>query len=86
MSELDRMMAYGRWLTERKETFKAQLCALGVDRTKDIDSIRIKAGHLEATTLALEAFTFLYKTDVTKFAEAYLGQEPEEEDKESTDG
>lgn len=80
MSDHDKMMAYGHWLSERKRAFEVELCALGVDRTKPIDAIRIKAGHLEATTLALQAFTELYRGDLGKFREQYLGETPEKEE------
>lgn len=84
MSELDKMMAFGRWLTERRLQFEAELCSLAIDRTKPIDALRIKAGHLEAATQILKAFTELYKGDLGKFMVEYLGQSPEEE--EESDG
>lgn len=84
MSELDKMMAFGSWLTQRQLQFQAELCSLAIDRTKPIDAVRIKAGHFEATTQILKAFTELYNGDIGKFLQEYLGQEPEAE--ESTDG
>jgi len=84
MSDMDKMMAFGSWLTQRKATFQAELCSLSIDRTKPIDAIRIKAGHLEATTQILKAFTELYQGDINKFLVEYLGQEPEAE--EESDG
>lgn len=85
MSELDKMMAFGSWLTQRHQQFQAELCSLAIDRTKPIDALRIKAGHLEATTQILKAFTELYRGDLGKFLEEYLGQAPEAEE-ESTNG
>ena len=85
MSELDKMMAFGSWLTQRQAAFKSELCALGIDRTKPIDAIRIKAGHLEAATIILQAFTELYKGDLNKFLVEYMGQQPDEEEESEKD-
>lgn len=85
MSDLDKMMAFGSWLTQRHQQFQAELCALGIDRTKPIDAIRIKAGHLEASATILKAFTELYRGDLNKFMVEYMGQEPEEEEESEKD-
>ena len=82
MSDLDKMMAFGNWLSQRRLVAQAELCSLGIDRTKPIDAIRIKAGHLEATTTILKAFTELYNGSLSKFMTEYLGV-PEEEEEES---
>lgn len=82
MSDLDKMMAFGSWLSQRRLAFQAELSALGIDRTKPIDAIRIKAGHLEAATIILQAFTELYNGDLGKFMKDYLGVEEEEEESE----
>lgn len=79
MSDHDKMMAFGHWLTERRAQFAAELSALGIDRTKPIDAIRIKAGHLECMQLTLQAFTELYNGDLEKFMQNYLGKQPENE-------
>lgn len=84
MSDHDKMMAFGIWLTERKAVLQAELCALAIDRTKPVDAIRIKAGHVENLAFVLERFTELYRGDLNKFREAYLGQSPESE--EESDG
>ena len=83
MSDLDKMMAFGNWLSQSRLRFQAELCALGIDRTKPIDAIRIKAGHLEAATIILQAFTELYNGSLSKFMTEYLGQAPEEDEEES---
>lgn len=83
MSDLDKMMAFGSWLSQRRVAFQAELCALGIDRTKPIDAIRIKAGHLEAATTILQAFTELYNGDLGKFMKEYLGVDPEDDEEES---
>jgi hypothetical protein len=86
MSDLDKMMAFGNWLTSRKAQLTMELYSLSLNTKLPIGTIRIKAGHLEATQHVLDAFKDLYNGDLNKFMEEYLGQAPEEEDKESTDG
>jgi hypothetical protein len=85
MSELDKMMAFGNWLTSRKAQHQAELFSLSINRDAPVDSIRIKAGHIESLTHVLEAFTDLYNGDLGKFMTEYLGQKPDDddEDKES---
>lgn len=74
------MMAFCHWLDQRRLQFQAELCALSLDRTKPVDAIRIKAGHLECSQLVIQAFAELYNGDLTKFMQDYLGQAPEEEE------
>ena len=76
------MMAFGNWLAQRRLSFQAELSALAIDRTKPIDAIRVKAGHLEAATIMLKAFTELYNGSLSKWMEEYLGV-PEEDEEES---
>lgn len=85
MSDLDKMMAFGHWLAQRKAVFQAELTALSIDRTKPIDAIRIKAGHAEAAAIFLTAFTDLYNKDLGFFKKEYLGIS-EEEEEESDSG
>lgn len=85
MSELDKMMAFGHWLTARQVDHGAQLVALSINAKVPVDALRVKAGHLEATTHILAAFKELYNGDLNKFKQEYLGEQPEEEEKESKD-
>lgn len=80
MSDLDKMMAFGAWLTSRKVQIQSELYALTVSARQSEASIRVKAGHLEAIIHTLEAFSSLYHGDLSKFREEYLGDKPEEED------
>jgi hypothetical protein len=82
MSDLDKMVAFGSWLSSKKVQHTAELYALSVNVKAPIDALRIKAGHVEATSHILEAFSSLYNGDINKFMREYLGQEPEEEEKE----
>ena len=86
MSEHDKMMAFGHWLTLKHEQEIRELAALAVDRSKPIDAIRIKAGHVESSQFILQAFTDLYKGDLAAFKTNWLKQEPEPEEESKTDG
>ncbi len=87
MSDHDKMMAFGNWLTQRGTQLQNELFSLSINVKAPVDAMRIKAGHFEATAHILAAFKDLYNGDLNKFMEEYLGQEPEEEDdKESTHG
>jgi len=87
MSDHDKMMAFGHWLTARRDLLKNELFALSVDRNKPIDAIRIKAGHVEDCSAVLAAFTELYNSELKTFNREFLGIEPEKEEEESeTDG
>lgn len=79
MSDLDKMMAFGNWLTQRGNQMSAELFALSVNTKVPVDALRIKAGHVEATGHILAAFKDLYNGDINKFMQEYLGQVPEEE-------
>lgn len=85
MSELDKMMAFGQWLTLRKSTVNSELFQLSVNANHTVDKIRVKAGHLEALQHVLEAFTELYNGDLNKFKEAHLGVKPESEEESQED-
>jgi len=85
MSDTDKMMAFGSWLSTKRLQLTAELYSLSVNTKAPIDAVRLKAGHIEATQQILEAFTKLYRGDLNKFEVDYLGKDPEKEDKESTD-
>lgn len=86
MSDLDKMRAFGSWLHVKKIQHSAELYSLSINTRVPIDALRIKAGHLEATQYILDAFSSLYNGDLNKFMTEYLEQQPEEEEKESSDG
>lgn len=85
MSDHDKMMAFGHWLAERRVVVQAELCAIAVDRTKPIDAIRIKAGHVEAYGFVFEVFRELYNGDLNKFKVERLGHQPEPEEESHGD-
>lgn len=80
MSDYEKLTAYGSWLTSRKVILTGELYALSINRDSPLDAIRIKAGHLEATSAALEAFTELYHGDVGTFMKERLGASPEDDE------
>lgn len=86
MSELDKMLAFGAWLSSRKVQLQGELYALSVSARQPEASIRVKAGHLEAVTHVLDAFTILYRGDLNKFREQYLGEQLNDEEEELEDG
>ena len=83
MSDHDKMMAFGHWLTLKKSQLHDELFQTSVNAQRPPAAIRVKAGHIEAYNQVLEVFTELYKGDVNKFMESYLGRAP---DKEESDG
>ena len=83
MSDQDKMLAFGAWLNAKKLQHTNELYALSVNVKAPVDALRIKAGHMEATQHILVAFSELYNGDVNKFMVDYLGQAPEDEEKES---
>jgi hypothetical protein len=86
MSETDKLMAFGSWLSAKKIQHSNELYSLSLNTRLPVDNLRIKAGHLEATQHILEAFTLLYKQDLGKFMREYMGSDPDAEEKESKDG
>lgn len=84
MSDLDKMMAFGHWLSLRKEQLNSELIQISTNATHSEAKIRVKAGHLESVTHVLEAFSDLYRDDLGKFKVQYLGHQPESE--EESDG
>lgn len=87
MSENNKLMAFGSWLSAKKIQHSNELYSLTLNTKVPVDAIRLKAGHLEATQMILEAFTLLYKDPLNKFMVEYMGSKPTEEDEEeSKDG
>jgi hypothetical protein len=86
MSEQDKLLAFGSWLSIRKLHVAQELFSVCLNTKLPPSALRIKAGHLEALQHVLDAFTELYNGDLNKFTAQYLGGTPEEEEeKESKD-
>lgn len=84
MSELDKMMAFGHWLSERRVQLNLELIQMSTQAKYSESAVRVKAGHVEAFGMVCVAFKDLYDGDIGKFMKEYLGQELEEE--EESDG
>ena len=84
MSDLDKMRAFGHWLSERKAQALSELYQLSTNASQPVDKMRVKGGHIEAFDLVLHAFSELYNGDLNKFLVEYLGYAPETE--EESDG
>lgn len=84
MSELDKMMAFGHWLSERRTQLNVELIQMSTQAKYSEAALRVKAGHVEAFGMVFLAFKDLYDGDLNKFMKEYLGREPEEE--EESDG
>lgn len=84
MSDYDKMVAFGRYLTEGTIKYRAELMNLCQDVTKPIDAIRLKAGHTEAYAEILSVFSELYEGDLEKFKESYLEGYKEEKEKDES--
>lgn len=83
MSDYDRMVLFGQWLTERAVAHRAMLIQMCSNVNTPVEQIRLKYGHLEAFQEALNAFTELYKsTDVDEFKKEYLDDTSKEQDNE----
>lgn len=82
MSDLDKMMAFGHWLTMRREQLTNELLQMSVSVKYPEAAIRVKAGHIESTTHILDAFKELYNGELNKFKVSKLGH-PEESEEES---
>lgn len=80
MSDLDKMMAFGHWLTMRREQLNQELLQMTVSIKHSEAAIRVKAGHIESTTHILDVFKELYNGQLNKFKTSYLGHPEEEED------
>jgi hypothetical protein len=86
MTENDKLIAFGSWLTAKKIQHGAELFSLSINVKAPVDAVRLKAGHLEATQHILEAFTTLYKQDINAFMREYMGSNPNEEEDKESDG
>lgn len=84
MSENDKMIIFGQYLTEMAVRNKAMLFSTCQNVQQPIDAIRLKYGHLECSTEILAAFTLLYNGDVNDFKKAYI--EEDEKEKKEDDG
>lgn len=84
MSELDKMMAFGHWLNERRVQLGNELVQMSTSSKYPESAVRVKAGHVEAFNMVLAAFKELYDGDLNTFLKEYLGMTPEEE--EESDG
>jgi hypothetical protein len=84
MSDFDKMVIFGRYLTQGLIKYRDQLMSNCSDISKPIDAIRLRSGHVEAYTEILNVFTELYEGDIEKFKEAYIeGYKEEKEEDES---
>lgn len=79
MSDSDKLTAFGSWLTTKRLALHTELYSLAINRDVSIDTVRIKAGHIEAYTQILEAFTELYRGDLNTFLTERMGQKHEED-------
>jgi hypothetical protein len=86
MSENEKLMAFGSWLTSKKIQHSNELYSLSLNVKAPIDAVRLKAGHLEATQYVLDAFTILYKQDLKQFMREYMGSDPDAEEESKEDG
>jgi hypothetical protein len=84
MSDFDKMVIFGRYLTQGLIKYRDQLMSNCSDISKPIDAIRLRSCHVEAYTEILNVFTELYEGDIEKFKEAYIeGYKEEKEEDES---
>lgn len=82
MSDYDKMLTFGRYLTEGVIRYREELMSNCRDITRPIDAIRLKYGHIEAYTEILNAFTDLYEGDLEKFKLDYIAGYKEEKEKD----
>jgi hypothetical protein len=86
MSDFDKMVAFGQYLTEGVVKYRSQLMSECANVTRSIDAIRLRSGHVEAYVEILNAFTDLYEGDIEKFKKSYFeGYKEEKEKDESQD-
>lgn len=86
MTEQDKLMAFGSWLTTRSQTLQAELFATATNGKQPDAAVRVKAGHVEAMAHVLASFRSLYQNDLAKWTEEYLGVTPKQEEEESDNG
>lgn len=84
MSDYDKMVAFGRYLTETLIRRRDELMSNCSNIERPVDAIRLKYGHVEAYTEILNVFSELYEGDLEKFKESYFdGYKEEKEENES---
>lgn len=86
MSEQDKLMAFGKYLVERREQHKHELFMMSISARHPEAAIRVKAGHVESVSSILEAFSRLYNSSVEEFAESYLNGAKKQGEEEESDG
>lgn len=79
-TDYDKMVIFGRYLTERSLVLSSELYSSCINIEKGIDAIRLKTGQLECCKEILRAFTDLYNGDIPKFKQEYLDEDEEEVD------
>jgi hypothetical protein len=84
MSDFDKMVIFGKYLTEGLIKNRDQLMSTCAQVNNTSDAIRLKYGHVEAYTEILNVFTELYEGDLEKFKEAYIEGYKEEKEKDDT--
>jgi hypothetical protein len=80
MSDFDKMVAFGKYLTQGLIKYRDQLMSECSNIDRPIDAIRLKYGHVEAYTEILNVFTELYEGDIEKFKESYIDGYKEEKE------
>jgi hypothetical protein len=76
-----KLIAFGRWLTERQMVLKAELLSTCAGDQYKLTTIKRKYGQFEAFDSCLRAFTDLYEKDLPEFKKTYLDEEPSDDDK-----
>jgi len=76
----DKMITFGRWLTEFSEQKDLELYALCGNVERPIDAVRLKYGHSEAAKYILEAFAEIFKGEVEEFKKSRFLNYKEETD------
>ena len=84
MSDYDKMVAFGRYLTETLIRRRDELMSNCSNIERPIDAIRLKYGHVEAYTEILNVFSELYEGDLEKFKESYFDGYKEEKEKDES--
>ncbi len=82
MSDYDKMVIFGKFLTERAVILEAQLYSMCQDVKQPIDAVRLKYGHLENTKDILIAFAELYNGDINQFKKHHMSDDEEGENED----
>lgn len=78
MSDNDKIVIFGQYLTEKCLQTQLELNATALNDKHPIDAIRRKAGQLEMVQVCLAALKELYQGDPAKFRKDYLADTEEE--------